>query len=452
MKTANTILRLIFTATLLGMVINVAMGTKAVANDADRLGRDLTPLGGDVAGNEAGTIPPWDGGITVPPVDYRPGDRHLDPYPEDEVLFTIEVSNMDSHRDQLSVGHQRMLEKYPTFKMPIYPTRRSASAPQYIYDATHDLVDRATLEKGGNGINNAVIGIPFPIPQSGIEVIWNHVLRYRGQSIVARLEGATVTSSGDYYITKDDVKVLFRYSLPNMTLDDLGNVMLLFKSKSVGGPQAGEMILVHETINQKQEPRNAWTYTRGDRRVRRAPNLAYDNSRSGGMRTVDQLDMYNGAPDRYNWTLVGKREIYVPYNSYKLHSNQLSYSDILTPKHPNSDHLRYELHRVWVVEGNLKEGESHIYKRRVFYVDEDSWNILLVDIYDKKNNLYRVQEAHVINYYDALVFMPTVEIYFDLSLKQYLASGLSNEAQTRVFNRPLSPREFTPQALRREGR
>ena len=70
----------------------------------------------------------------------------------------------------------------------------------------------------------------------------------------------------------------------------------------------------------------------------------------------------------------------------------------------NPDHLRYELHRVWVVDATLKKGERHIYKRRTFYIDEDSWQILLVDQYDNRDQLWRVSEGHAITYYD----LPTV--------------------------------------------
>ena len=432
----------------------VSVVATASSEDADRLGQDLTPLGGEAAGNEAGTIPAWTGGITTVPSGYSPGDHHPDPYHEDEVLFTIDASNMDEYRDQLSAGHQRMLELYPTFKIPVYPTRRSASSPQYVYDATKLMVNQATLEKGGNGVNNAAIGIPFPIPENGLEVLWNHILRYRGETIVAQWKSAAPTSGGQYSLVNDDVKVLFRYSQQGMTPSKLGNTMILYKHETTTPPYSGEMVLVYETINQKRKPRSAWTYSPDTRRVRRAPNMAYDHTpqRVDGLRTVDQLDMYNGAPDRYDWKLIGKREMYVPYNSYKLHSDQLSYSDILAPKHLNPDHLRYELHRVWVVEGTRKEGASHIYKRRTFYIDEDSWNILLVDIYDENDELWRVQEGHVINYYEAQVFMPTLEVYLDLNLERYLALGLDNEDSMSVFNSPLSPNEFTRSALRREGR
>ena len=39
--------------------------------------------------------------------------------------------------------------------------------------------------------------------------------------------------------------------------------------------------------------------------------------------------------------LLGKKEMFVPYNSYKLHSDKLKISDIIKP-YINQEHTRYE--------------------------------------------------------------------------------------------------------------
>jgi hypothetical protein len=202
-----------------------------------------------------------------------------------------------------------------------------------------------------------------------------------------------------------------------------------------------------------KEPRRAWVYNAGRRRVTRAPNVAYDNpgTASDGLRTSDQFDMFNGAPDRYNWKLVGKRELLVPYNAYTLHSDHTKISDILKPLHLNQDLARYELHRVWVIDATLKPNTSHIYSRRTFYLDEDSWQILIADQYDARGQLWRVSEAHCINYYDAQVFWSTIEAITDLQNGRYLVGGLDNESPMYDFTLKLSPSDFTPDSLRREG-
>ena len=161
--------------------------------------------------------------------------------------------------------------------------------------------------------------------------------------------------------------------------------------------------------------------------------------------------MFSGATDRYDWQLVGKQEMYVPYNSYKLHSDSLKYKDILTPLHINPDHLRYELHRVWVVDATLKQGARHLYKRRTFYVDEDSWQILHVDQYDNRDQLWRVSEGHVINYYDVPTLWTTLEVHTDLQAGRYLALGLFNEINPPDFGTKMTRADFTPAALRRDG-
>ena len=452
MKT--TILRL--AAAVLAWAFAVASAAAAIsAEEAARLGRDLTPLGGERAGSADGAIPSWEGGILAPPPGYEPGDHHPDPYAKDKPLFVITDANLEKYKDRVSAGHRRMLELYPTFRMPIYPTRRSASAPKRIYDATRRVAVTAKLAAGGNGVTGAVIGIPFPIPKSGAEVIWNHLLRYRGEAALRVIGQAAVTRGGDYTLVKLRDAYIARYSLPDMTEEKLDNRMILFRQRVTAPARlAGSILLAYETMNQVAEPRHAWVYNPGQRRVRRAPNVAYDNpgTASDGLRTSDQFDMFNGALDRYDWRLLGKREMYVPYNSYRLHSDKITFADVLTPLHLNPKHLRYELHRVWVVEAALKEGARHIYKRRRFYVDEDSWNILLADIYDNRDQLWRVSEGHLINYYEKSITTPTVEAHIDVQAGRYLALGLKNEFPMIDFSPGLAPRDFTPAALRRQGR
>ena len=419
-----------------------------------RLGKDLTPLGAERAGNAEGTIPAWTGGITAPPAGYVQGEHHRDPYADDEPLFVINADNLKEHRDRLSVGLQRMIETYPTFYLPIYPSRRSAAAPQRIYDATRRIAATARLVDDGNGVEGAVIGAPFPIPQNGQQVIWNHLLRYRGETLECVTGQAAVTRGGDYTMVKFGLTFELRYALPAMTPEKLDNTTFLFKQKVLAPARlAGDILLVHETMNQLRDPRRAWTYNPGQRRVRRAPNVAYDNpgTTSDGLRTSDQYDMFNGAIDRYDWKLLGKREMYVPYNAYRLHSDTLSFSDILHPLHLNPENLRYELHRVWVVEATLKEGARHIYKRRTLYVDEDSWHILLADIYDNRDQLWRVSEGHVINYYQKPLTWLTLEVHTDLQAGRYLALGLNNEYDMCSWDAEVTSRDFTPGALRREG-
>lgn len=427
---------------------------KLTPEEISRLGKDLTPLGGEMAGNANGTIPPWKGGITKPPAGYKKGDHHPDPYAADKPLFTITAANSGQYAEQLSAGHKAMLKTYPTFSMKIYPTQRSAAAPQRIYDATRKVAATAELVNNGDGVKGTVNGIPFPIPKSGIEVMWNHLLRFRGEIAERRIAQAAMTRGGDYTLVKFNDEFNLIYSKAGISEKELENKILLFKQEVTSPARlAGEILLVHETLNQITEPRAAWIYNPGQRRVRRAPNVSYDNpgTASDGIRTNDQFDMFNGATDRYDWKLAGKKEIFVPYNSYKLHSDSLKYKEILTPLHVNPEHLRYELHRVWVVEATLKEGARHLYKKRTFYIDEDSWQILVVDIYDNRDQLWRVSEGHPINYYEVPTFWTTLEVHSDLQSGRYLAIGLDNESAMYDFDIKRTMNDYSPGALRREG-
>ncbi len=426
--------------------------------EAARLGDDLTPVGAEKASNADGSIPAWNGGLTSPAdaghADFQSGGHHPDPYADDRIITTIHKSNMSLFQDKLTAGHRTMLEMYDSFRMNIYPTRRSAALPDRIYDASRQSAIEASLSSDGNGVEGTAIGIPFPIPKNGLEAIWNHMLRYRGESSMRYVGQAPVTRSGSYTLVRlRDTSISFYHAQEALKNS---NLLLKFIQNTLAPPRlAGTVLLVHETMNQNIEPRKAWIYNPGQRRVRRAPNIAFDNPGTGsdGLRTSDQLDMFNGSPERYHWELVDKREIYVPYNSYRLHSNALEYDDVLDPLHLNPDNLRYELHRVWVVDATLKENTSHLYKRRTFYIDEDSWQILHADQYDNRDQLWRVSEAHVINYYDVPVLWSTVEVHHDLQSGRYLALGLNNEEPKTVdFQFDVQAEDFTLSALRRSGR
>lgn len=437
------------------LALSAASLTAAVSEtEAARLGADLTPLGAERAGNAAGTIPAWDGGITTPPAGYQVGDHHPDPFAADQPLYTITAQNLGEHSEVVTAGHAALMQAYPDYKLVVYPTHRSAANPERIYEATKRNATTAQLVNDGYGFADAIVGVPFPIPQNGIEVIWNHLTRYRGVAATRSIGQAAPTRGGSYTMVDFEDEFLFNYTREGITAGDLDNVLIYFKQAVVSPPRlAGTILLAHETMDQVKEPRRAWVYNVGRRRVSRAPNVAYDNpgTAADGMRTSDQFDMYNGAPDRYNWELVGKKEMIVPYNSYKLHSDRVKYDDILTPLHINQDLARYELHRVWVVEATLKPGASHLYARRTFYVDEDSWQILAVDQYDSRGQLWRVSEAHCINYYDALTFWSTLEVHTDLQAGRYLAIGLDNEGKMYDFSITRTPADYSPDSLRRSG-
>ena len=427
--------------------------------EAARLGQDLTPLGGEKAGNADGTIPAWTGGIKSAAdagfPNYKSGDHHPDPYASDKPLFTITTANMSQYAAKLTEGHKALFKTYPDYKMIVYPTRRSAAAPEHVYEATKRNAITGKLVPDGNGITGALGGVPFPIPQSGVEIYWNHVTRWRGLAAGLEIGQAPLTAGGAFTLVKFKEEFYFQYYEPGMTEARMNNILLFFTQETTAPARlAGDILLVQETLDQAKEPRRAWVYFSGQRRVRRAPNVAFDNpgTNADNLRTADQFDMYNGSPQRYDWTIVGKKEMYVPYNAYRLQDPNNKYSQMLPKNHLNQDLARYELHRVWVVDSKLKPGQNHLYSRRTLYVDEDSWQILAVDCYDTRGQLYRVQEGHAMNYYDLPSLWTTLELVMDLSNGRYLALALQNEEpKSYDFTIKRNPDYYQPSMLERNG-
>lgn len=418
----------------LGSGLSFSSLAKVSQAEADRLGKDLMPLGGERAGNADGSIPEWTGGIKLD-IKLDGTERHIENYAgfggDDKPLFTITSQNMGQYDALLTPGHKALFKKYPdTFKMPVYPTRRNTIAPEPIYEATKRNALTAELANDGESLVNAITGIPFPIPKNGKEVMWNHKTRYRGVGVTRYNTQLAVQTNGSFIPYKLREDVMFSYGQQGISTSDLENVIIYFLQVTTAPPrQAGQVLLVHETMDQVLEPRRAWLYNPGQRRTRRAPNVAYDNPGTGadGLRTNDQLDMFNGATDRYNWKLIGKREMIVPANAAKLADTRLKYEDMTMVGHLNPEHLRYEKVRVWVVDSEVKDGTSHIYKRRTFYADEDNWTIVSADIYDNRDELWRVQEYHPIIVPWTKAVGPAAGTVHDLQSGRYLVMEVSNE-------------------------
>lgn len=428
------------------------------SSEAAKLGATLTPFGAEKAGNADGTIPQWDGGITVPPASYKgSGQHHINPFPDDKPLFVIDKSNMEKYKDKLTSGQIALINNYPTsYRIPVYPSRRSASAPDWVYKNTIANASTAKLTASGDGFEDAYAGIPFPMPHDGLEAIWNHIARYRGEYIVRNAAGALVQKNGDYAISTSKQEAKFKYYDRQASFKEMKNIMFFFSSETISPARfAGDASIVHETLNQIIEPRKAWAYSTGQRRVRRAPTLSYDTpiSASAGIQTVDSVDMYNGSPDRYDWKLVGKKEIYIPYNNYDLTASGVEYDVLLQPGHINPSLTRFELHRVWVVEATLKQGNRHIYGKRTVYLDEDSWQAVEIDNYDSRGELWNIAVAYTKNFYDLPAVWSGIEAYYDIQSRRYFVANLdSEEAETANFSKPV-PEDgyFEPSRLRRNG-
>jgi hypothetical protein len=424
--------------------------------DASGLEAGLTPFGAQIAGSADGRISAWEGGLVEPPLAYQgPGQHHPDPFPDDRPLFVIDSSNLDQHSGFLSAGQQALFKTYPdTFRIPVFVSRRTHAAPQWVYDNTARNFASARLIDNGNGFEGAYGGIPFPVPKQALEVYWNHVARWRGRYIQSRATDANVYANGKFTLVSRQTRIKFNFYDPDGSVDTVGNRLFSLISKvTAPARQAGGGALILETINQEAEARHAWLFDAGRRRVLRAPTLSHDTSvnDADGLRTADDTDLINGSPIRFDFKLLGKRELFIPYNNYRLAEKGVSYKDLLQPGHLNPDYLRYELHRVWVLEARLKPEWRHVYSRRVFFVDEDSWTIAIADQYDSNEQIWRVSMAYLKNFYELPATLPTAFVFHDLQSHRYHVQGLDSEQPKAPLTQLEVPGDnrFTPSALRR---
>ncbi|MCB1614543.1 MAG: DUF1329 domain-containing protein [Pseudomonadales bacterium] len=441
--------------------VGVAFGLQAQAKvspeEAARIGTELTPMGANPAGNEIGTIPPYSGEILGVPdwVEYKgSGTFYPDPYPGEEALFEINAGNYQDFTDNLTDGQIALFKAYPSFKMPVYLTKRDTRYSDWIHEQVRINAVNAELVEGGNGVRNAFGAVPFPVPANGQELIWNHVYSPNPVFSSGQSLGATVYENGSISTLKRFEERYFQIFDSNIARADYDDIAA-FAMSTVTEParDKGKIVLIHEYSDLTTTPRNAWQYVPGSRRVRRAPTIAYDfPDGPGGLRTVDDALLYNGATDLYTWKMEPMRELFVPYNNNALDDPSVSYETLLTRYHINPEYMRYELRRCRVVVAELKEGKRHLYHKRRFYLDEDSWGGVLADAYDGNGRLWRTNMRTYVNLYDMPGMGPRVEMYHDLQMRAYLVYGLVNEESGPPrLDAEWSSAFFTPANLRKLG-
>ncbi|EME9705133.1 hypothetical protein Q066_02662 [Pseudomonas aeruginosa BL12] len=444
---------------LLGGALLALLGTShlqaATSPDLSKLGSELTPIGAEKAGNADGSIPAWSGGLIQAPAGWSRGKG--DPYASEKPLYSIDASNVAKYQNSLPEGQVALIKTYPGYRLDVYPTHRSCAIPSEVAERSKAYAGQARIGSDGWRLEQAVgAAVPFPVPQSGIEVMWNYKLRYMAKgrraqvSILLREKGGALTEIRQWayeYYPYNDAAV--------RDPSDTGGIEAKLLSDVLSpSSRAGEMYLVHSFLDKAQ---SSWIYFPGQRRVRLAPSFAYDNPIAGtdNLYFVDQINMFTGALDRYDFKLVGKKEMLVPYNSYKLVDKSNKYEQLIGQDYLNRDVQRYEKHRVWVVEATVKADKRHSFAKRVFFFDEDSWSLLHVDMYDAKGNLWRVQEGSLWADPEIQACTSFEYVSYDLIARRYIADGFTQEGLSLDLGAGLqgrvSDKMFNSNELRRRG-
>jgi len=437
---------------LMAVVWTAVPGSAFVSSqEAAALKSRLTPVGAERAGNADGTIPAWTGGLTSAP-GYVSGAPRTDPFAADKPLFSITARNFRDHEDRLPEGAKALFAKHPGYRMDIYPSHRSAAAPDWVYENIFRNATRAHAAPEGiaYGVEGAVGGIPFPIPQNGFEAMWNHLLAFWGPARELTVStyivpaGGAAEKASAYKETAD-----FPYYYQGAAADSFGAYYFKTLHQAVApAARAGEAYLNWQPINIRRNSFAAWRLLPGEHRVRKAPGISYDvpDPDAAGFVSLDEYYIFFGGLDRYNFKLLGKKEMYVPYNNNRLYTRPVS--GILGRDHANPDELRYELHRVWVVDGTLAPGAHHVAAHRRLYLDEDSWMAVYSDSWDEAGRLWKFGQATMYGMPDVPATIVGSQFVYDLELGGYaFGFAFNGESSAYKVTAPHPATLFTPDSL-----
>ena len=422
------------------------------ADEAKTLGTTLTPIGAERGANKDGTIPAYTGGMTTPPAGFKAGDGiRPNPFAAEKPKFSIDAKNMAQHADKLTEGTKAMLQKYPSFRVDVYPTQRSVAFPKFVTDNTVKNATKAKTNNDGRSMEGAHAGFPFPIPKTGNEAMWNHLVRFNGAAYESKYRNLNVDANGRAALATEGNSVQ-EYPFWDNARTSADTYWRLKLSYTAPARRAGEALLLVDPLDIGTKDRRAWSYLPGQRRVKVAPDLSHDTPNPGtaGANTFDDIFIFNGSMERFDFKLVGKKEMYVPYNAYAA-VYQSKQDELLKPSHLNPDLVRWELHRVWVVEATLKADKRHVYSKRTFYLDEDSWAALASDAYDARGQLWRASFAYMAPSYDLPAPYTDMFSNHDLVSRVYSVTGYIAETGGMRQTKALPEREWTPDALAGSG-
>jgi len=372
------------------IAVSLSLTCLSVSADASKLKNELNPFGGERAGNADGSIPAWDGSLAKTSSD-KVGDVPTSVFGDEKPLYVITPQNVAQYADKLPPGSKALMEKYPeTFRIKVYPTHRTAIGTQWIYDNTAKNADSCKYSATGPSLQGCYGGTPFPMPKAGMEVVWNYIMRNEPEALEFGFKNLVVASDGTRSLATQNINFnQFPYYYADSSAEEWDGRYLLQRFDTMAPAfKVGESLVIHDSIN-AAKPRAAWQYLVGQRRVRRAPTVGFDTPDfvASGANYFDEVEGLFGTPNRFDWKIIGKKEMIVPYNNNGIVT--ASVEDAYTGHHYNPEILRWELHRVWEVEATVTAGKRHAVPKRRYYFDEDSWLLLQMDGYDTENNLWR---------------------------------------------------------------
>ena len=424
----------------------LVLATAAATNSEEAR---LTPVGAERAGNATGTIPAWTGGFTASSPGYSAASPRRDPFSDEKPLFAVTAANYQRYADALPEGQKALFAKFPDYRMEIYPSHRTAAFPVRVYDSIARNATRAHAAQEGIqfGVEGAAGGIPFPVPKNGTEAVWNHLLAYWGPARELRLLTYVVSANGAKTLTTSYREWAdFPYYYPDATPASYGGYY--FKTLHIDdGPanKAGEGYLNWQPIDTAKYPFAAWRLLPDEHRVRRGPSLSYDipDPDASGFQNLDEYYVFFGGPDRYTFRILGKKEMYVPYNNNHLYSR--APNELLGTHHANPDSVRYELHRVWLIDGTLAPGRHHVAPHRRLYLDEDTWLALYSDSWDQDGRLWKFAMGTTYLMPDVPALILGDEVVYDLELGGYVLSfAFDDKDGGYKITAPHSASVFTP--------
>jgi hypothetical protein len=387
----------------------------------------LTPMGAERAANKDGSIPAWDGkpvAMTVGADNKRP-----DPYAADKPLLSITNANVAQYADKLSDGTKALLAKWPTARIDVYPTHRSAVFSQAIYDAVAANASRAKLANGGLTVEGAYGGVPFPVPKNGHEALWNHMLSYRGQLTTFTADKYVMTANGDRVLTnRQRTSLAYPFYDPKGKPDAFSGEWARARLDVTEPPaNAGQALMTIDYVDNYAKPKDGWQYVPGQRRVRKSPSLVYDtpDASAAGLANFDDVNLFIGAQDRYEVKLIGKKEIYIPYNNNGMFRKPVN--AVIGKGTLNPDAVRWELHRVWVLEASLANGKRNVAAKRRLYLDEDTWQAVLADTWDAQGKLWKTGQAFTLLAADEPSASTLSYTWFDLLSGGWVYAAAINE-------------------------